>query len=468
MIRFACVVQFLTSVAMIWPAVARSDGAPRTLERWLAPQAWQRDTDGPIISLGKPGQFDDTHIFAPAVARENGRFQLWYCGSQGTRSTRVFRLGLATGTDGKHFEKYAGNPVLEFADGEHSVLTPGLLHDGDGNVLREHGKLRTWFSSTDFDKTSLHTLHESTSADGIHWTDPSPPLLDHVYCPSVLKEDQGYRLWFVDVSKRPWVIRHAASADGVKWTVDERPVLQLSQPWEAEIVVYPCVLKVEGTYLMWYGSYYSAVRRQTTAIGFAASTDGLMWHKHPQNPVLRPDQKRPWESHYVTSGCVMRLGDGSFRYWYASRTKPPFVNLYFAINTARWDGPPAADKQAGGDGQPPNLLRLPPTKGDVGFLSPPGGTDGGHGRSVEVLEVIDEDDAILRAWYVPAATSAADNSAAGEATFVDLWVHGISTSGLVPGSKIVPSELFQVTGNKSFDTACGGRSVPALEPVPKD
>jgi hypothetical protein len=35
----------------------------------------------------------------------------------------------------------------------------------------------------------------------------------------------------------------------------------------------------------------------------------------------------------------MRMSDGSFRMWYASRKKPPFNNLYFALNTARWSGP---------------------------------------------------------------------------------------------------------------------------------
>jgi hypothetical protein len=36
---------------------------------------------------------------------------------------------------------------------------------------------------------------------------------------------------------------------------------------------------------------------------------------------------------------VIRNEDGSFRIWYASRKKPPFVNKYFAINTATWSGP---------------------------------------------------------------------------------------------------------------------------------
>jgi hypothetical protein len=228
---------------------------PPELARWLAPQAWQKDSDGPIVSLGAPGQFDDTHIFAPAVVFEENRYSMWYCGSRDTREKRVFRLGLATSGEGKRFEKLAANPVFELKDGIHSVLTPALLRSGDGTVVREDGKLRMWFSSTAFGKTGLHTLHEARSGDGIHWSEPSAPLLENVYCPTVLKAPRGYEMWYSDVSKRPWVIRHATSDDGTAWKVSEGVVLQLSQPWEAEIVVYPTVLIVDGVYLMWYGSY---------------------------------------------------------------------------------------------------------------------------------------------------------------------------------------------------------------------
>lgn len=318
---------------------ANAGEPPRELQKWFVPQNWEKDVDGPIVSLGKKGEFDDNHIFAPAVAEENGKFSLWYSGSSGSPGNRVFRLGLATGNDGRRFEKFAGNPVLKFADDAHSVLTPALLRKPDGTVLREEGKLRMWFSSARLGKAPLHTLHESTSTDGIHWTDPSPALLDHAYCPTVIKTADGYQMWYSDVSRRPWVYRHAQSTDGTHWNVTPGPVLYLSQSWEAEVLVYPTVLKIDDAYLMWYGSYDNAIRRETTAIGFAASLDGKRWYKHPQNPMIRPDPNRPWESNYVGSGCVMRLADGSFRYWYASRKQPPFLNLYFAINTARWSGP---------------------------------------------------------------------------------------------------------------------------------
>lgn len=325
---------------------------PPTVARWLGPQEWERDVPGPILSLGAAGQFDDMHIFAPTVACEGGRFSMWYCGSQGNArdlagrsrvvDERVFQLGLATSSDGKLFERHEGNPVMALDDGLHSILTPCVLRAADGSPQRENGKLRMWFSSAAFRGDRVHTVHEVLSSDGIQWETPSPPMLTNAYCPSVLKIGDRYRMWFVDVTSFPWVVRHARSVDGRAWSVDQQPVLDFTQAWEHRVLVYPTVLFVDGVYLMWYGSY-ATEDMHTTALGFAVSSDGIQWHKHPQNPVLTSDPTRPWESHYVTSESVVRLPDGSFRMWYASRKSPPFINLYFALNTARWRGPGLAD-----------------------------------------------------------------------------------------------------------------------------
>lgn len=329
----------LLQISLVWcllAAAAFGGKPPEQLESWLTPQSWQRDADGPILSLGEAGQFDDTHIFAPAVIRENDRFRMWYCGARGAVSERVFQLGLATSENGRDFARYKDNPVFGFADHRRSVLTPTLLRSPDGNVLREDGRLRMWFSSTDFqDKSGLHTLHETTSDDGIAWSPPSEALLKHVYAPTIIRDGRQYRMWYVDVSESEWIIRHATSDDGRRWRVSPDPCLVVDQAWERSRLFYPTVMKIDGAYLMWYGSYWKE-RQSTTATGFAASLDGLKWYKHPDNPVLRPDPGRPWETHYVTSQSVMRLPDGRFRIWYASRKKPPFVNKYFAINTAVW------------------------------------------------------------------------------------------------------------------------------------
>jgi predicted GH43/DUF377 family glycosyl hydrolase len=327
----------------IVPSVGQAEPPDAELQRWLAPQQWVRDTDGPVLSLGTAGSFDDQHMFAPCVSRTEGKYLLWYCGSRGTVEDRVFGLGLATSQDGLTWKRHPGNPVLKFADDRHSVLTPTLLADGSGRPIREDGKLRLWFSSTDFhDTTGLHTLHESTSDDGIHWSPPSPVQLKGVYAPTVLKEGDRYRLWYTDVSTSPWLIRYAESRDGRSWNTEPEAVLKVDQQWELSRLFYPTVRRVDGVLLMWYGSYWKGQGSQKTALGFAVSRDGRQWTKSPHNPVLRPDPERPWESHYVTSQSLIRQEDGSWRVWYASRTKPPFVHKYFAIGTATWSGPKAS------------------------------------------------------------------------------------------------------------------------------
>jgi hypothetical protein len=122
------------------------------------------------------------------------------------------------------------------------------------------------------------------------------------------------------------------------WERDtDGPILGLGEPgrFDDTHIFAPAVIREDNRYLMWYGSYWTQ-RASTTALGFAVSLNGQKWYKHPNNPVLRPDPNRSWESHYVTSQSVLRLTDGRFRIWYASRKKPPFVNKYFALNTAVW------------------------------------------------------------------------------------------------------------------------------------
>ncbi len=323
---------------------------PQQLQRWLGPQRWERDADGPVLSLGEPGQFDDTHIFAPMVARDGGQFLMWYCGSQGsahdlaeerTVDQRVFKLGLATSQDGIHFDRHPAGPVFALDDMKRSVLTPCVLRNADGSVLREAGQIRLWFCSATLGGGGRpHSIQTASSPDGVHWSKASGVLLEKAYAPSVIRTEDGYHMWYTEPGEYPWQIKHARSDDGRSWEVTDEPVLKVSQAWEHALQIYPNVTKIGDVYLMWYASYADE-KRQTTAIGFAVSLDGLSWYKHPQNPVLSPDPTRPWESNYVSSQSVIRLPDGSFRMWYASRKKPPFTNLYFALNTACWSGPGA-------------------------------------------------------------------------------------------------------------------------------
>jgi len=331
-------------------AAAEPDLAP-----WLQSHDWQRDSDQPALSLGEKGRFDDQHIFAPHVIQMNGEFWMYYCGSQrcvdaGTykgqakdpahpekSDQRLFKLGLAKSKDGVHFTRHSADPVFSFGDDIHSVVTAAILKNPDGSVHREGGKLRMYFAAVDFPHgTYKHDLYETTSDDGLAWAKPTL-VMENAYAPCVIKEGDKYRMWYTCIDRHPWHTKHAQSPEGTAWTIRGGPCIVMDQKWEVKDQVYPMVIKTDGVYVMLYGCYWNDERH--TALGFAASRDGLTWTKHPENPVFRPEPKHDWESNFTTSHTLMRLPDGSFRLWYAGRRQPPWSNLYFAIGTARWKGP---------------------------------------------------------------------------------------------------------------------------------
>ncbi|HVJ81177.1 MAG TPA: DUF6624 domain-containing protein, partial [Planctomycetia bacterium] len=343
-------------------AAARAGADDPALAKWLAPQEWKREGEGPALSLGEKGKFDDQHVFAPHVVMIDGEYWMYYCGSQrcvdaGTykgkvkdpkrperSDQRLFKLGLAKSKDGVHFTRHSTDPVFSFGDDVHSVVTAAILKNPDGSVCREHGKLRMFFAAVDFPRgTYKHDLYETTSADGVNWSKPTH-VMANAYAPCVVKDGDRYRMWYTWIDKHPWHTNHAESMDGTHWTISPKPCIVMDQKWEVKDQVYPMVVKADGVWLMLYGCYWNDDKH--TALGFAASTDGLTWTKHANNPVFRPNPKNDWESNFTTSQSLMRLPDGSFRLWYAGRKQPPWSNLYFAIGAASWKGPAPTQGEA--------------------------------------------------------------------------------------------------------------------------
>jgi len=356
------------------------DKTERAFLKWLKPMDWQRDSNQPVFTIGEQGEFDDMHILAPSVIYEKGEYRMYYIGSQNDviakglykpareltdedkkkirgneHKDRIYKVGLATSKDGIHFTKYAKNPVLTFGDDRRGILTPNFLRHPDGSVLRENGELVIYFTAADMPGDYKHNVHRATSEDGIHWSAPSPVLLENAYAPYLMEEGDSYRMWFVDVSRRPWVMRYATSEDGLKWQVNEKPaLLPKEQKWEGAggggvtlpVIVYPSVFKADGIYIAFYGTYYE--NQERTAIGLAVSADGMTWKKFEGNPVFAPNPKNQWESNFTTSQTVMKLKDGSYRIWYAAREgpipgtnpkDPGWAHMYYAIGTAHWAGP---------------------------------------------------------------------------------------------------------------------------------
>jgi sucrose-6-phosphate hydrolase SacC (GH32 family) len=82
------------------------------------------------------------------------------------------------------------------------------------------------------------------------------------------------------------LIGRATSTDGVTWTKDGAPVLDLGPAgsFDSDQVAEPRVLALASGYRMYYTGRKAGTT--TNALGVATSSDGIAWTKSPQNPIL--------------------------------------------------------------------------------------------------------------------------------------------------------------------------------------
>jgi predicted GH43/DUF377 family glycosyl hydrolase len=143
--------------------------------------------------------------------------------------------------------------------------------------------------------------------------------------PCVLYEDGVYKMWFsASAEGAQRKIYYAISVDGINWTVQDEPALDLggNNQWDDEDVITPFVIKVNGIYHMYYAGrsedddpYYRP--GSTFEIGHATSDDGLDWHKDPHNPVISLGDEGSYDGMGLSSPTVL-YENGVFKLWYSA------------------------------------------------------------------------------------------------------------------------------------------------------
>ena len=181
----------------------------------------------------------------------------------------------------------------------------------DLSVLKDREVYRMWFSWRP--KASIALVE---SKDGFHWSAPVIVLPSNqasgwesdVNRPTVIKTGSVYRMWYTGQSEGQSAIGYATSTDGVVWKrMSAQPVLAVDQPWEKVAVMCPDVLwdGKARLYQMWYSG---GEQYEPDAIGYATSPDGLVWTKHEANPVFQSDPAFAWEQRKVTACQVLKEG----------------------------------------------------------------------------------------------------------------------------------------------------------------
>lgn len=178
----------------------------------------------------------------------------------------------------------------------------------DISVLHEVGKYRMWVSWRPKQSVAI-----TESQDGIDWSAPEivlPPnpvtgWEDDVNRPVVVRRDDGYHMWYTGQTKGKSKIGYAKSSDGLRWIRQSaQPVLEASLSWENVAVMCPHVMwdKKNHVWKMWYSA---GEQYEPNALGYATSTDGLIWKKYADNPVMTADPKIEWEKDRVTAAQII-------------------------------------------------------------------------------------------------------------------------------------------------------------------
>lgn len=186
------------------------------------------------------------------------------------------------------------------------AATPG---GGDGNTygpeIRVEGSLwRMWYGAQGVDGREY--IHYAESTDGWNWdrkgiqhTHPEHPLIQD---PSIVVVDGTYFMYYtVATIGITDTIYLATSPDGLTWTrvgrvLDHGP----TGTWDDANVGRPSVLYEDGVFKLWYdgcqglpitdivGPHIGESCASFRNVGYATSTDGVTFTKHPANPIISP------------------------------------------------------------------------------------------------------------------------------------------------------------------------------------
>ncbi|MFA5868063.1 MAG: DUF2341 domain-containing protein [Actinomycetota bacterium] len=144
-----------------------------------------------------------------------------------------------------------------------------------------------------------------------------PGTFDYVNAglPTVIKDGTTYKMWYSGHDGANWRIGYAESTDGVTWTKNPNPVLDLGGfgSWDDNAVYYPTVVKDGATYKMWYSGDDHANSRT----GYATSTDGINWTKYAGNPVMNLGAPADFDSAHLLGPCVLQEGPTDYKMWYS-------------------------------------------------------------------------------------------------------------------------------------------------------
>jgi predicted GH43/DUF377 family glycosyl hydrolase len=228
------------------------------------------------------------------------------------------------------WKKDTNNPVMS-GDGAGSwnkhVFWPNVIFNDDSS------RFEMWYTASAGPENDWRPqlLGFAVSDDGINWTKKP----DAIFGPdlgawderaaegqTVIREKGGvYKMWYSGWHDETDAggIGYATSTDGIIWIRDGSNPIMVPTPdsWEAGGFGSCHVMPFEGEYKMWYSAWNASYTK--TQIGYAFSSDGINWTKESaNNPVLKTGGSGQWDDNHLLEPHVLYI-NGRYHIWYLGR-----------------------------------------------------------------------------------------------------------------------------------------------------
>lgn len=213
---------------------------------------WEKKNNSmPVLYPGEAG-WESGGVSPGAVIIENGVFKMFYNGQNSTKTK--WCIGVATSTDGITWIRSAGNPVLEPASNEASLLAASVIKRGGTTFL--------YFTPL---SGSLMKICLAISENGTTFQRYSGnPVLsgsggwegNSIYEASVFFENDQFKMVYANANESTSAFGMAVSSDGYTWTRSPgNPFFTNAMTagnWALGSIGYPCVVRVPTALLVYY------------------------------------------------------------------------------------------------------------------------------------------------------------------------------------------------------------------------
>jgi uncharacterized repeat protein (TIGR01451 family) len=274
------------------------------------------------------------------------------------------------------WEEYSG-PVYDPATGR--AYYPCVIYDA--NQFGGHGPAayyKMWFGGY----PGGHLQAVVYSDNGIWW-DNAEEMQDittggyHaqvVYVPGGYVADTVryyYKIWYWDGPNMDYLIddMHTAdSVDGVNWVNDQGVTQDATYPLISGLLGTDWKRGTYGPVCVFYNPsaansggdpfnysftmYYDATTGGQEVVGLAYSTDGNLWVRYGDDPVLDHGAPGDWDSGFATFGTVIKESEYNWHFWYSGGQAQAHDGIGYAssvdgINWSKDAGNPLISKNDG-------------------------------------------------------------------------------------------------------------------------